>query len=169
MDSERIKELLQKYWDCQTTLEEEKTLRDYFHKESVPSDLKEAAALFQYFNEQRQRNLTDVAFDTNLKRKLQPAGGKVRSLIFNSLKIAAGISVVVASFWLVRSQLRSTAKEELVDTYDDPKKAFEETKKALQLISKNFGKAQKASANINLINEATDKLQAKEDEKKIDS
>jgi hypothetical protein len=69
----------------------------------------------------------------------------------------------------VRSQLRSTAKEELVDTYDDPKKAFEETKKALQLISKNFGKAQKASANINLINEATDKLQAKEDEKKIDS
>jgi hypothetical protein len=169
MDSKQVKELLQKYWDCQTSLEEEKLLRDYFCTHSVTDDLKDAGVLFQYFHEQQQKGIMDVAFDSHLKKKLQPSGGKIRSLVLNSLKIAAGISVVVASVWLVRTQLNNTTTDELVDTYDDPKKAFEETKRALQLISKNFGKAEKASANINLINEATEKLQEKDDKKKIDS
>lgn len=168
MDSKHIEQLLEKYWECETSLEEEKILRDFFNQAEVPDSLKESAVLFRYFEHQRQHKLNDAAFDTSLKTKLNPAQGKMRSLYMSSLRIAAGISVVVASFWLVRTQLRDSTPQEVADTYDDPKKAFEETKKALQMISKNFGKAEKAASNINMINEATDKLHSKE-ETKIDS
>lgn len=169
MDSKQVEQLLEKYWSCETTLEEEKALREYFKQPRVPEALEESASLFRYFEQQRQHRITDASFDAALGRKLQPEKGKVRSLVFNSLRIAAGISVVVACIWMVRSEIREATPKEISDTFDDPKKAFEETKRALKLISKNFGKAQKATAKINLINEATEKVQHKEEEKKIDS
>lgn len=168
MDSKRVEELLEKYWNCETSLEEESALREYFHQTDVPDTLKDSAVLFRYFEQQRQHKMNDVAFDASLKNKLQPAQGKMRSLLMSSLRIAAGISVVVASFWLVRTQMRDDTPQEIADTYDDPKEAFEETKRALQLISKNFGKAKKATSNINMINEATERVHSK-DETKIDS
>jgi hypothetical protein len=167
MDSEQIQALLEKYWNCETSLDEEKILRNYFNQAQVPSELKDAAALFQYFGEQRKTSPYDTNFDTQIKNTLQPKQGKVRSLISNSLKIAAGISVVVASVWLVRTELQKSETNEITDTYDDPKQAFEETKKALQMISKNFGRAQKATANINLINDAKEKVN--QTEEKVDS
>lgn len=168
MDSKHIEQLLEKYWECETSLEEEKALRDFFSQTDVPDALKDSAVLFRYFEQQRQHKMNDVAFDASLKNKLQPAQGKMRSLLMSSLRIAAGISVVVASFWLVRTQMQNNAQQEITDTFDDPKEAFEETKKALQLISKNFGKAKKATSNINMINEATERVHSK-DETKIDS
>jgi hypothetical protein len=159
--------LLEKYWKCETTLEEEKILREYFKQPVVADALKESATLFRYFEQQRQRTLTDVSFEGTLKKRMQPPESKIRSLVMSSLRIAAGISVVVASVWLVRTQWQTSDATEITDTYDDPQKAFEETKRALQLISKNFGKAEKATANINLINEAKDKIQ--KNEQKVDS
>ena len=167
MDSKQIEQLLERYWSCETSLEEEKIIRDYFNQPVIADNLKEAASLFRYFEQQRQRNLTVVSFEGTLKKMIQPAETKMRSLVMSSLRIAAGISVVVASVWLVRTQWQTTDATEITDTYDDPKNAFEETKRALQLISKNFSKAQKATSNLNLINEAKDKIQ--KDEQKIDS
>jgi hypothetical protein len=169
MDSKQLEHLLEKYWNCETSLEEEKALRNYFNQPNVPDRFKESASLFQYFEHQRQQSISDGSFDASVKQKLQPAQGKMRSLVVNSLRIAAGISVVVASVWFVRTEIRDSSPQELVDTYDDPKQAFEETKKALQMISKNFGKAGKATSNINLINEAKEKVNGKLVEKKIDS
>lgn len=167
MDSDKIKDLLERYWNCETTLEEEQWLRDFFNSNEVPQSLQQEAQLFQYLKQQQNVKLSDLNFEQKLKQKLQPKEGKVRSLLMTGMKLAAGISVVVASFWLVRQELKKDQSDEVVDTYNDPQKAFEETKRALQLISKNFGKAQKASTNINLINEATEKLQ--KENKKADS
>ncbi|MCU0384178.1 MAG: hypothetical protein MUF68_08950 [Cyclobacteriaceae bacterium] len=167
MDSDKIKALLERYWNCETTLEEEQWLRDFFNGNDIPQNLQHEAQLFRYLKQQQTVNLHDLSFEHSLKQKIQPKESKLRSLFATGLKLAAGISVVVASFWLVRQELREDQPNEVVDTYDDPQKAFEETKRALQLISKNFGKAQKASTNINLINEATEKLQ--KENKKADS
>jgi hypothetical protein len=51
------------------------------------------------------------------------------------------------------------------DTYDDPQKALEETKKALLMISKGFGRAEQQAKKINLLNEAQEKIQTKEETK----
>ena len=160
MDSEKIDELLSKYWKGETSLEEEQQLQDYFRKTQVPEQLKETAALFRYFDEQKGKSLTDVSFDRNVMRNIAaPKKGKISSMIYNSMRIAAGIVVLVVAIWLVRIEVRKSTPQ---DTYDDPKMAFEETKKALMMISKSFGTAEEQAKKINLFNEAQDEIRKEE-------
>ena len=39
MDYKDIEQLLERYWQCETSIEEEATLRDFFSKEDVPAHL----------------------------------------------------------------------------------------------------------------------------------
>lgn len=158
MDSENIDKLLNKYWNCQTTLEEEKQLQDYFRNSAIPENLKETAGLFEYFEQQRKKELTDAAFDKVVIKKVAAPKGKIKSLVFNSLRIAAGIVVLIVAVWLVRLEVRRAAPAEMADTYDDPKMAFEETKKALMMISRSFSTAEEQARKINLFNEAQEDL-----------
>ena len=75
------------------------------------------------------------------------------------MRIAAGLLVVLLATWFIRDELRKTAPQEVVDTYDDPKLAFEETKKALLMISRSFGTAEQQAKKINLFNEAQEEIQ----------
>lgn len=166
MDSEKINKLLQKYWDCQTTLEEEQELRDYF-KHHSPDAMKDAAPLFQYFNEQKEKQLTDISFEPNVLKQLRRPKGQMRTLVYNAMRIAAGIIVLVMAVWLVRMEVREISPKEVTDTYDDPKMAFEETKKALMMISRSFSTAEEQARKINLFNEAQKELQQEESTKEL--
>lgn len=161
MDLDRINDLLQKYWNAETSLEEEEQLRAFFAKEPVPENLKETASLFRYFEQQKRLGVDDLAFDRELKKKLKPAGKMINFSFVQIARIAAGLLVVVAATFFVRQEIKKAYPDEPEDTYDDPKVAFEETKKALMMISKSFNKAQKEASKINVFNEATDKMHEK--------
>ncbi len=169
MDSRQIESLLEKYWNCDTSLEEEKQLKAFFAAENVPPSLKETAELFSYFQNQRQRPLADGSFDANILKKLKQVSpeGKVIKMFSNVAKIAAGVVVLAAATYMVRQEVRKSYPAEVADTYSDPKLALEETKKALMLISKGFGKAQKEASKIELFNEAEKRIQGKQDVKKV--
>lgn len=161
MDSDRIEALLARYWECETTLEEEKELREYFGQREVPAQFKEAAALFAYFGEQQNKQVNEVTFDKEVVNKIQVTPknrSKVVRLLYNFSRIAAGLIVVVVATYYIRTEIRKTTPQEMVDTYSDPKLAFEETKKALLMISKGFGKAEEQAKKINLLNEAKEEL-----------
>ncbi len=164
MDSEKLEELLQKYWDCETSLEEEQQLHEYFRNENVPEKLKDTAALFHYFEQQKSTSVSEQ-FDRTLMGQLKKPKGKVTNLIQTSLKIAAGIAVLVVAVFFVREEIRKNDVVAMEDTYDDPQKALEETKKALLMISKGFGRAEEQAKKINMINEAQDKIQTKTEDK----
>jgi hypothetical protein len=166
MDSNRINELLSKYWNCETSLEEEAELRDHFKSDNIPDELRETAPLFRYFEENKKKSLNDVSFDREVWEKIQtPKRGQMAKLVYNTMRIAARLTVVLAATWFIRNEIRSTTPPEVVDTYDDPKMAFEETKKALMMISKSFGTAEEEAKKINLFNEAQEEIQKKKDEK----
>lgn len=173
MDLDKIDGLLQKYWNAETSLEEEQQLREFFSREPVPENLKETAGLFRYFEMQKKLGIDDVAFDSNLKQKIKPAGKVINFSWVQVARIAAGVFVVVAATFFVRQEIKKAYPDEPTaeeDTYSDPKVAFEETKKALMMISKSFNKAQKEASKINVFNEATDKLHGKPeaDHKQVD-
>lgn len=166
MDSKEINELLSRYWNCETSLAEEQQLRDYFTSGDVPVELRETASLFQYFEENKKKSLHDISFDKYVLEKVRPAGeGRVRRLFYNSMRIAAGLVVVMMAIWFIRNEVRESTPQEMVDTYDDPKLAFEETKKALMMISKSFGTAEQQAKKINLFNEAQEEIQKKKETK----
>src|SRR5690606_35214823 len=125
------------------------------------------SVLFQYFGEQKKKGLHDISFEGSLMAKIAKPGtgqGRMRRLLFNSMRIAAGLLVVMVSIWFVRSEIRKNTPQELVDTYDDPKLAFEETKKALLMISKSFGTAEEQAKKINLFNEAQKEIKGEEED-----
>lgn len=160
MDSKQLEQLLEKYWNCETSLEEEKQLRDYFQGE-VPERLKETADLFRYFEAQQTSSVGGEDFDAVVIKKIkrQKPERKSVTMLFNYARIAAGLIVVVTATYFVRQEVRKAYPPEIVDTYSDPKLALEETKKALMMISKGFNKAQKEAGKIKAFNEAEEKLQ----------
>jgi hypothetical protein len=158
MDSNKIEDLLNKYWNCETSLEEEHQLHDYFRADNIPEPLKDTAALFRYFDAHKKKTLADVSFDHGVMEKVRPARGKMPVLLYNTMRIAAGVVVLVLAVWLVRNEVRKSTPQQMVDTYNDPKLAFEETKKALMMISKSFGTAEQEARKINLFNEAQEEV-----------
>jgi hypothetical protein len=155
MDSKKLEELLNRYWECETSLEEEQLLRDYFNGSQVPEHHKEAAALFRYFSNNKKKSIRDEGFEKNLFRGTQPrAGGRVVQLVYNTLRIAAGVAVLLVAIYFVRKEIRKADPVAMEDTYNDPKLAFEETKKALRMISRGFTQAENEAKKINLFNEA---------------
>ena len=152
--------MLKKYWNCETTLEEEKQLRDYFGGNNIPGQWNDTAALFRYFEEHKKKSLNDVAFEGQVMRHVSVSKqGKLAKLVYNTMKIAAGLAVVILATWFIRNEIRETTPQAVVDTYNDPKLAFEETKKALMMISKSFGNAEEKAKKINMFNEAKEQIQ----------
>jgi len=167
MDSKEIGQLLEKYWNCETSLEDEKVLRDYFSGSEVPDQLKDAADLFRFFEGERKRAL-EANFDHDVMRSVKKTerSAKVVSMVrwVQVARIAAGVFVVVVAGYFVRNEIMKSNQQQqaqVVDTFEDPKDALEETKKALMLISKSFGKAKEGAGKINLFNEAEDKISGK--------
>jgi hypothetical protein len=162
MDSKQIEHLLEKYWNCDTSLEEEQQLRQHFRGE-VPESMKEVADVFRYFDQQQKQQVDHSDFDLVVKRKIKQhrPDGKVIKLVYNYGRIAAGLVVVVAATYFVRQEVHKAYPQEIADTYSDPKLALEETKKALMMISKSFNKAQKEAGRIKVFNEAEEKIQGK--------
>ncbi|HZY78934.1 MAG TPA: hypothetical protein VFE50_05380 [Cyclobacteriaceae bacterium] len=162
MDSKEIGQLLEKYWNCETSLEEEQLLRSYFNGPDVPEQLKDAAELFRFFEGERRRTLSE-SFDSDMMRTVKKTErkAKVVSMVrwVQVARIAAGVLVVVVAGYFVRNEVMKTTPE---DTFSDPRQALEETKKALMMISKSFGKAKEGVGKINMFNEAEDKITGKE-------
>lgn len=173
-NTREIGQLLEKYWNCETSLEEEQQLRSYFNGPQVPEQLKDAAELFRFFEAERIRSLEEN-FDSEVMRKVKKTErtGKVVSMVrwVQVARIAAGVLVMVAATYFVRNEVMKSNPGTIPGEITDPQQALEETKKALMMISKSFGKAKEGAGKINMFNEAEQKISGKDkdDEKKIDT
>lgn len=58
MDYKYIEQLLERYWECQTTLEEEAILRNFFRQEDVPASLLPYRQLFLEEDEMASEHLS---------------------------------------------------------------------------------------------------------------
>ena len=70
MDYKDIEQLLERYWQCETSVEEEATLRDFFAKEEVPAHLLRYKNLFVYQQVQQEVGLGED-FDASYKLKIR--------------------------------------------------------------------------------------------------
>ena len=168
MDSDNIEQLLEKYWNCETSLEEEQQLHNFFRGGSIPESMKDTAELFRFFETEKNKSLKENFEPTVTKQLRQRQGGKIISMVSfaNIARIAAGILVVVVATYFIRQEVRKAYPQEAQDTYTDPQMAFEETKKALLMISNSFGKAKKEAGKMKMFNDAEKKIQTKQSAEK---
>lgn len=57
MDYKYIEQLLERYWNCETSLEEEQILRSFFHQKEIPAHLLRYKAMFAYQEIEKERGL----------------------------------------------------------------------------------------------------------------
>ena len=79
MDYKYIKQLLNRYFDCETTLEEENILKTFFSQKDIPAELVKYQALFIYEQEEPKNDVLDEEFDKKLLAIIEePAPVKAR-------------------------------------------------------------------------------------------
>ena len=81
MDYKYINQLLERYWRCETTLEEEQILRSFFSQTDVPEDLRKYRTLFLYEQTQPKTCRLGEDFDERMMSLIaEPAKVKARRI-----------------------------------------------------------------------------------------
>lgn len=101
MDYKYIKQLLERYWQCETTLEEEEILRTFFSQKDVPAELLTYKPLFNYQLAEPKTDVLGSDFDDKLLKMVneqEPVKAKVVSLsqrLRPLFKAAAVVAIVL--------------------------------------------------------------------------
>lgn len=83
MDYKYINQLLERYWECQTTLEEEQILRAFFSQSDIPGSLMMYRDLFAYESKEVHDDVLDEDFDARMLKLIgdeKPVKARVVSL-----------------------------------------------------------------------------------------
>ena len=99
MDYKDIEQLLERYWQCETSVEEEATLRDFFAKEEVPAHLLRYKNLFVYQQVQQEVGLGED-FDARILAEVEPVVKAKRLTLVGRFvplfKAAAVIAIILS-------------------------------------------------------------------------
>lgn len=157
MEQEKIKELLEKYWAAETTLEEERILAEYFRQTEVPAGLEAMQGVFAWRDDEAGVKV-GADFDRRLLRRIgemerggvesrvermEGAGSKGIRLMFRFAAAAAiilclGIGLLVPVMSPGPRQSSVVAKKTattITDTYSDPQQALAAVRQALLVAS----------------------------------
>lgn len=142
MELAKIEQLVEKYFDGETTLAEEKELKTYFSSDNVAPHLVQYQSIFQFFVHEKEAQFSESLTLKNKNKKQ-----------FIGLGIAA--SLVLLAGLLTFFHLNNEAQKNSFNTndlgqFESPEQAFKETQKALALLSSNVNVGMKS---VNYINE----------------
>jgi hypothetical protein len=101
MDYKYIEQLLERYWDCATSLEEENILRTFFSQKDVPASLLQYKDLFTYEQVQKQTEVLSDDFDSRMMEMIsEPTPVKARTISITQrlmplFKAAAVVAIIL--------------------------------------------------------------------------
>jgi hypothetical protein len=127
MELDKIENILEKYFQGETSIAEENQLKDYFSSSNVAQHLEQYKPIFGYFSQVKQQKSTqEIPLKTN-KRKVA------------WLSIAASVVVLlgIGTYYFAGEKTTPVVTQSELGTYDDPEEALAATQKALALLSNN--------------------------------
>lgn len=125
MESNNIKNLLIKYEEGNTSIEEERILQKYFTSGDVPAHLKEYQSMFSF---------TANAREHRYNGKMLPQKKRKR---FAWMGIAASIVIAMGIFLAVNNPTEELSHQSL-GTIEDPEEAYLKARETLLLVSQAF-------------------------------
>ncbi|HET8855216.1 MAG TPA: hypothetical protein VFM60_04760 [Salinimicrobium sp.] len=118
MELKVIEDLLEKYFDGETTLEEENMLREYFCSAKVAGHLRNYVPMFRFFSGAREERL-----DKKLSYKRE------KKQVYSVVAAAASVVLVAGLFLGQREEISQ------LGSYENPQLALEKTKQTLHMVS----------------------------------
>lgn len=147
-----IQQLLDKYWNCKTSPEEEQILVDFFFTDSVPEEWKKYQALFGWKKAQ-----TVMTADPKLKVKI---GRPIVIQFYSVVKIAASILLILTigiGFYTHYKQVQWMDRV-FSSTYSEPKDSLLDTKNVNEKVSSvlNLKQESNVEKTDSLINDSVE-------------
>lgn len=144
MELDKIEKLLERYFEGETTLSEEDKLRTYFSQAEVAPHLEQYTPLFSYFSSSKEEKFT---------KSIPLANKGASSKINYKWASVAAIAVLLLGVYFGKGYQEEKRLERQQARY-----AYEETKKALDLLAENFERGTEKVAYLNEFVEAKDKV-----------
>lgn len=156
MDYKYIEQLAERYFEGETTLQEEQILRTFFtqEEEEIPVELRKYAPVFATLVHEFGLSLGDDFYDRVLKLTEEaPTVVKARTIRLSErlrplLRAAAVVAVVLSLTQAMNLSLSQGQQQndeinyaDYKDTYDDPVAARGQVEDALQLLSEGYSQA----------------------------
>ena len=132
MDYKYIEQLLERYWQCETTLQEESILRTFFSQDDVPAELQQYKTLFAI--QQEKPELGDD-FDAHILEMIgdeEKPKAKLVSLTTRLMPLFRAAAVVA-----IILTLGNAAQAPWDRGWDDPKEAYAKFRQQHQADSVN--------------------------------
>lgn len=148
MDYKYIEQLLERYFDCQTTLEEEQILRSFFSQKDVPAHLKDYANLFAY-----EQNAKSVHLDEDFDKRVLAIVEKpvVKAKVINMrnrmaplFKAAAVVAIVLTISNMAERSFNDKSQypqSEIAPTFADTYVTTEKIPSAVKIIDRSQAEA----------------------------
>ncbi len=155
MEQEKIRELINKYFEGETTAEEEQLLREYLNDPSVPDQLRRKFGYIASFSgkvpEPSEGFYERLESVTHTQVTMGPARRALRHLA-----TAAAVAVIVAGLWMIFFHQGSPVAR---DTYDDPVIAMAEVKSILLTVSGKMNSGVEQLGQVSTITEQREELE----------
>lgn len=140
MDLKKIRTLLEKFYNGESTIEEEKILREYFSNELIDSEFiaDKDVFLYQVHENENLKGIPDISNEIwNSLSNIDDYKIKTNNnLTYFYLRIAASIIILIGSFFLLKNQVFNKQQNiQFADTYDNPEEAYQQAKEALLYVS----------------------------------
>lgn len=157
METKEIKQLLQRYFDGESSNVDEQQLEAYFTSDEVVDELKEYTEFFggiaELANIDNSATLEDDIMDYILENENRDKL-KFRRMWQTVTSIAATIIIVLGGFLFYQQK-----QQPFEDTFEDPQKAYEVAQQTLGYVSQKYNKGLSALANFEKLNSAMQPLQ----------
>ncbi len=159
MNLQEINKLILKYEKGETSLEEERSLRDFFSGEGVPAHLSSYREMFGFFDDEAGRTVSadfdEKFFDEIEKGKVIPITRQRGKVTYSLIGIAATIVILIGLFF----QFGQNNNQSLInDTYDDPQVAYIQARKALMAVSANLNEGIGKLSDVSEFNDGLSNL-----------
>ena len=138
---EEIRKMLERFYQGNTTLEEEKMLQEYFSSNTVHEEFIPDKELFQSFGTESESIYVPDDLNQKIIASIDQVDRKAtktrRISLFSLSGLAAGLLVMIAVYlFYIRTDGPSLlASNQMTDTYEDPMDAYEEAKRTLAYVS----------------------------------
>ncbi len=153
MDYRYIEQLLDRYWECQTTLEEEQILRSFFSQPDIPENMRQYTPLFQYETVEKEIRLSDdfdarvadiIDSETSVKAKRIKLSTRIAPL----LKAAAVVAVAITIGNISERTMQTNSASDAATTGDTYIRKGDITAK-IKVIDKNKSDAMAKTDSLN--------------------
>ncbi|NQU54653.1 MAG: hypothetical protein HQ522_19195 [Bacteroidetes bacterium] len=156
METKEIKQILQRYFNGESSLEDEKILEAYFQSGDVADEVVEYAEFFGGISEltgavddsQIEEDVMDFILENEHKEKTKYLG--MWKMVTG---IAASIIIVLGGFLFYQQQ-----QKPFDDTYENPEQAYAYAQQTLQFVSGKYSKGFAEFSNFEKLQKANKSL-----------